>query len=169
MFDCLNFQIPSWHTEKMKENHKVCYILYAEGGVKGCLVWPQTTTPWLHQTLHLSISFLLYNTSDCKVRRGLPSRLDNFIVSANTREQHCTMFWVVGEALGPALSPNRKRLLLFFHLDQGEGGVTTALLSRRGAGGGSKGGGGAVPEAPSYPTHLHHNVILHLFQSRNIL
>ena len=68
------------------------------------------------------------------------------------------MFWVVGEALGPALSPNRKRLLLFFHLDQG--GLTTALLSRRGAGGGSKGGGGAVPEAPSFPTHLHHNVIL---------
>ena len=51
---------------------------------------------------------------------------------------------IQGEALGPALSPNRKRLL-FFHLDQG--GVdhcsTLTMVSSTGADGGSKGGGGA--------------------------
>ena len=72
---------------------------------------------------------------------------------------------IQGEALGPALSPNRKRLL-FFHLDQGVDHCSTQQRGR----GGSK-GGGVVPEAlrtsflSDPPAPYYHPEILHLYQS----
>ena len=165
-FNCWNVRLSRFPSPWIKGSPKTkdCYISYARGGV-GQGVFGLTTEN--HSMASSNTSYILVyictttlvyncttklmhdNTSDGEWV-GLPSCVwttSRFQQTQHWR-QHCIQYFelqlIQGEALGPALSPNRKRLL-FFHLDQG--GVdhcsTLTPVSSTGADGGSKGGGGA--------------------------